>query len=478
MVNIKKQTISSLGWVLANQFGIQGINFIVSIVLARLLLPSEFGLIGMIAIFLNIGTTLIDSGMTSSLIRTKDADNADYSSVFYTNLVISIIVYVSTYLTAPIVATFYEQPILTSLIRIYCISFIIGSFTIVQSTKLNKEMNFKKQLILNLPSLLIGSILGIYLAVQDYGVWSLVWMNITYRTLATIQLWYFSPWLPDLKLNFDKVKYHVSYGYKLTLSALMNTLVANIYNILIGKWFSAAQLGFFIRAKSMQELPVTNISVALNKVTFPLFAKISDDNIQLKNIYKRLINQVFFIITPLLILAMIIAEPLFRLLLTDKWVPAVPFFQIFCIVGIVTPVNTYNLNILLVKGWSGKFLQLSLIKNAIIICGAFLVIPFGINGLMISLVFATYATFFINAYYSGKLLQFSVFDQIKEILPILIISIAVGLMVYFVEQLMSDYTDFTRIAVSSIIYLALFLSICKVLNVSALKYSLALIRKK
>ena len=223
-------------------------------------------------------------------------------------------------------------------------------------------------------------------------------MHLFQTTMATIQLWIYSKWVPTFIFNYERLKLHLSFGYKLTLTGILNSVINNIYNIIIGKLFPPAQLGFFIRAKSMQELPVANITSALNKVTYPMFASIINEDERLKSIYRRLIQQVFFWIVPILIISIIVAEPLFRILLTDKWLPSVPYFQILCIAGIVMPLNTYNLNILLVKGKSGQYFKLESYKNGFIIAGTLLVIPFGIYGLLWGLIVATYISYFINAF--------------------------------------------------------------------------------
>ncbi len=435
MTNLRKKTIAGLIWTFSQQFGIQLVNFIVSIILARILLPEEFGLIGMIAVFIAIGKSLVNSGMSSSLIRSKDVNDVDYSTVFYSNLVISFFVYILTYILSPYIADFFNQPILEPLLKVYCLVFIINAFSTVQSTKLNKEMDFKTQFIINIPSLIIASLLGIYLAYEGFGVWSLVWMQLTQIVLATLQLWIHSRWKPLLRFDKAKFRKHFGFGYKLTLSGILNSIISNIYNIIIGKMFPPAQLGFFIRAKSLQELPVNNITLALNKVTYPMFASISDDNLQLKRVYKKLMKQIFFCITPILIVSILIAEPLFRVLLTDKWLPSVPYFQILCIAGMVTPLNLYNLNILLVKGKSGKYFRLESFKSLLIIFGTLLVIPFGIYGMLWGILITSYITFFVNASFCGRIISFTVYEQLKSLFPILVLGVLVGFVGFLIKDI-------------------------------------------
>ena len=366
-MSLRKQATSGFVWTFAQQFGNQFIGFFVSLILARLLLPSEFGLIGMIAIFVSIGNMLVSSGLTQSLVRSSNIDEDDYSTVFYFNLVSSIIIYFIIFFLAPLVAKFYEQPIITDLLRVYCLTFIISAFAAVQQAKLTREMNFKTQAFISIPSTVTGGVVGVVLAYLGFGVWSLVWSYLTTSVVNTIQLWIYSKWSPLLVFKREKFISHFNFGYKLTLSGLLESIFNNIYLIVIGKYFSVAQVGFYTRAETMKQLPVINISTTLQKVTFPIFSSIQDDDVRLKRIYKQLMEIVIFVIAPVLIFLAILAEPTFRFLFTEKWLPAVPYFQILCITGILYPIHSYNINILNVKGRSDLVLKLEVIKKVVII---------------------------------------------------------------------------------------------------------------
>lgn len=398
----------------------------VSLVLARLLLPEEFGLIGMIAVFISIGTVLVDSGLSQSLIRSKELDQEDFSTVFYYNLATSILIYIIIYFSAPFVAIFYDQPILTPILRLYCITFIINAFSAVQIARLTQRMDFKTQTLVGIPSILIGGGVGVAMAYMDYGVWSLVWSQIVTSFISTIQLWLYSKWSPSFIFNIEKFKDHFNFGYKLTLSSLLNRIFNNIYLIVIGKYFSSAQVGFYTRAETMKQLPVSNISNVLNKITYPLFATIQNDDIRLKRVYKQLMQMVVFVIAPVLIFLAVLSEPTFRFLFTAKWLPAVPYFQILCITGILYPIHAYNLNVLKVKGRSDLFLKLSVIKQMITIGGIIVGFQFGIYGLLIAQVILSFIFFIINAHYTDKFINYSAWEQIKDILPIILIAIAAG----------------------------------------------------
>ncbi len=457
-MSLRKQMISGLGWTFAQQFGTQGITFLVSIILARLLLPAEFGLIGMIALFMTIGNTLINAGLTTSLIRTKDADHEDYSTVFMINLAGSMVVYLLLFVTAPLIADFFRQPQLTAIIRVYTIAFIINAFSSVQLTRLTKEMQFKTQLTVQIPSLVLSSVLGIYLAWTGHGVWALVWMYIAQAFLSAVQLWFRTGWRPGFSFNKQKFRYHFNFGYKLLLSGLIDAVYVNIYNLIIGRMYPAAQLGYYTRALNMRQLPVQNLATALNKVAFPALSKLQDDNEKLRRAYKQIMQQVIFWVAPTLIVLAVMAEPLFVLLFTEKWLPAVPYFQLLCIPGIFYPLHSYNLNILNVKGRSDLFLKLEVIKKAFITIGILIAIPFGIYGLLYFQIIANVFGYVVNTWYSGKMINYSAGAQLRDILPIIILAVLTGGLIFILDwYIMVDWSNILRLAVGGIIYFGIYL---------------------
>ena len=435
-MSLRKQALTGMMWTFAQGFSTQGIGFLISVVLARILLPAEFGIIGMIAIFMGIGGALVDSGLASSLIRTPDADQEDFSTVFYFNIIGSIFIYFILYLTAPFIASFFNQPILTNITRVYGISFIINTFSTIQLTRLTQRMDFKTQLKVSVPALIGGGVLGIILAYMGFGVWSLVWMRLFQSLLSSIQLWIVSKWRPSLIFNVVKFKYHFNFGYKLLLSGLLDTIFTNSYTVIIGKLFPPAQLGFYTRANSVIQLPVENISGALNKVTYPLFASIKDDNERLKKVYKQIMQMVTFLIAPILIIMGVLASPLFRFVFTEKWLPAVPYFQILCISGILYPFHVYNLNILNIKGRSDLFLKLEIYKKILLVITVLVSIQFGMYGLLWGIVISSTLALFINTHYSGKFIHYNGFEQIRDVAPILLIALVAGILTLVADKIM------------------------------------------
>ena len=480
-MSLRKKTVSGLFWTFTQQFSVQLINFAIQIILARILLPAEFGLIGMIAIFVSVGNSLMDSGMTSSLIRTPNASQKDFSTVFWINLLASISIYITLFLCAPLIADFYKQPVLTLIIRVYTLAFIIRAFVGVQSTILTKEMNFKLQMSMQIPSVIVGGLAGVILAYRGFGVWSLVWMNLIQSFLFSIQHWIRAKWHPVFIIDKERLWFHLKFGYKLTMSGLLNTVFSNIYNIIIGKFFSATQLGYYTRAQTLQMFPVTNIATALNKVTYPMFASIQHDNAKLKTAYKKLMQQVIFWIAPLMVYLSIVAEPLFRFVLTDKWLPAVPYFQILCFSGILYPLHAYNLNILNVKGRSDLFFKLEIYKKIFISIGIGGALYFGIYGLLIFQLISSLFAFGVNTSYSGKMIDYPAKEQVKDILPLIGIAFAVGALLFFLNKFVIvpfHLHDLISIITVGILYWILYLVINWRLRISAVTDFRQLILKK
>ncbi len=467
-------------WTLIQQFSTQGIGFVVSIVLARLLLPEQFGLIAMLGIFVGLGTNLLESGLGQSLIRTTNPDLEDYSTVFYFNLVGSFIVYFIIFFCAPYIAIFYSQPQLESITRWYCLIFITNALSSIHYTRLTKQMLFKKELTITIPSLILSSIVGITMAYSGYGVWSLVASGLTQSLAVAVQMWIRSDWRPVLSFNKEKFKYHFDYGYKLTLSGILDTLFTNAYVIIIGKYFAPAQVGFYNRADTLKQLPVSNISNVLNKVTFPLFAQVKDDDVRLKDIYRKIMQMVLFFVAPILLIMAALGEPLFRFLFTEKWLPAVPYFQILCWAGILYPIHAYNLNILKVKGRSDLFLKLEIIKRTMVGLIIAMSLPYGIYGLLYGGIITSVLAFFINTYYSGKFLNYSSWHQMVDVLPTLILATISGASVCLMDQYFQQYliSDFLRLVLGTAIGTIIFLLLSKLFKLNTMNELINIIKKQ
>ena len=479
-MSLKKQAISSVFWTSLQQFSNQGVSFIVSLILARLLMPEEFGLIALISVFISIGKSLMDVGLNQSLIRSSNVNKEDFDTVFIFNLVGSITIYILIFLVAPLISDFYHQPLLTKIVRVYSLVIVINAFDVIQTTQLVKNLKFKTQMKISVPSLIIGGTTGITLAYNGFGVWSLVWSGIVQSATAAIQLWFWSDWRPSLNFSKEKFKEHFHFGYKLTLSSLLDTLFNNVYTILIGKFFAPAMVGFYNRADTLKQLPVTNIGSILNKVTFPLFSKVQHDDVVLKNLYKKLMQLVIYIVAPIILFMSALAEPLFRFLFTEKWLPAVPYFQILCWNGILYPIHSYNLNILKVKGRSDLFLKLEIIKKITISLMIIVSFQFGIYGLLYSSVIFSFVGFFINTYYSGRFINYKSWEQIKDIFPTILLATVCAVLIYFFDRNFQTFFhyDFLRLMIASFFGLIVYISISLAFKIQSLFELINIIKRK
>lgn len=458
-MSLKRQAINGVVWTFAQQFSVQIINFGVQIILARLLMPEMFGLIAMVSVFVSIGATLMDGGMTSSLIRTKNPDQLDYSTVFMTNMLVSIVAYLLTFVGAPYVAEFYDQEVLKNILRVFALSFIVRAFMAVHMTKLTKEMDFKTQMRIQIPSVIIGAIVGVSMAYMGYGVWSLVWMNLAQAIVNTLQCWFTLPWKPSFTFNKRRFRYHLNFGYKLTLSGLLDTIYNDAYRIVIGKFYSPASVGFFNQAETMRLFPVQQIGSVMGKVTYPLFANLDNDR-QLKSAYKQTMKLVLFAVIPIMLVLIIVAEEFFLFLFGEKWLPAVPYFQILSVASIIRPISNYNLNILKVKGRSDLFLKVEIIKKVLGVIAIAIALPFGVMGLVISLTAVSYLFTLINMLYSGRLIEYKVLEQLGDIFRLFIIGVVVTGTCYYIKQQLSVYigTNILMILSISLLYMLLYLS--------------------
>lgn len=478
-MSLKKKAATSLVWTFTQQFGNQIIGFVVSLVLARILLPEEFGLIAMIAVVVSVGGALLEGGTTNSLIRDTHCNHTDYSTIFFFQIGSSIAIYGLIYLLAPFVSLFYDEPLLTSILRVYSISLVINAFSSVQFARLTKVMNFKTQTIIAIPSAIIGGISGVWMATNGYGVWSLVWSNLILSLANTFQIWIYSKWLPSLEFDTKKLGKHLNFGYKLILSDLLNRIFNNIFLIAIGKNFSAAQVGFYTRAETMNQFPVKNISKALGKVTFPLFVKIQGDDKRLRNVYSRLMKLVVFVVAPLLIFLSFLAEPIFRFLFTEKWLPAVPYFQVLCITGIMFPLHTYNLDVLNVKGRSDLFLKLEIIKKVLILITLLVTLPFGIMALLYGQVFVSLIAFFINAHYTGRYIDYTALQQLRDVLPIILLATISGLLILFEDRfLLTNLMDVYRIIIGGVSGFLFYLLSARILKLKPYNELINLIKNR
>lgn len=477
-MSLKKQTLSGIIWTFTDTFVLRGLSFFASIILARLLGPTEFGLIGMISVFIAIGTSLVDSGLSASIIRTQNADDRDYSTVFYLNLMMSLLVYILLFFAAPWIADFYGQDILTPIIRLYCLSFVFSAFSAIQTAMLNREMQFKKIMQYNIPGTVIGVLVGVGMGYLGYGVWSIVWMYLSTQLIHALVLWYFSSWSPSITFSKAKLKYHYGFGYKLMLSGLLDTVFRNIYNVIIGKFFSVQSLGYYERANSFNLYPVTILTTIIGKVSYPLLSKIQDQKERIASVYRQLIQFSFFVIAPLMLGAAALARPLFLLVLGEQWLPAVPFFQILCLSGMFYPIHAFNINVLKVYGRSDLFLKLEVIKKTIVTASILIAFQFGIFGLVWSSVFTSIVALLINTHYSSRMIEYTTWQQVQDILVTLAKAGATAVLMWCGVQFFTSFSLYWQIIVPTLLGLGFYIGVNWIVKAPEIAFTLDLIKKK
>ena len=430
MSDLKSKASKGILWSSIERFSGQGVVFVIGIILARILSPSDYGLIGMLAVFISISDIFIQSGFGSALIQKKDRNEVDFATTFYFNIVVGIIAYSILFFLAPFIANFYNQPLLVPLARVLGLTLIINSFAVVQRSKYTIGLDFKTQTKASLSAIFIGGIVGVYMAYSDYGVWALVGQTLSRRLIEVILLWYFSKWLPKESFSFESFKGLFSFGSKLLASALLESIYQNIYLIIIGKYFSASDLGYYTRAKQFNELPSSNITSVLVRVTFPLLSNIQDDKEKLRAVVSKIIKYSALIVFPLMIGLASLSDPLIRVLLTDKWIDVVWMLQLLCFAGMLYPVHALNLTLLQAIGRSDLFLRLEIIKKVMATVIVIISLSFGIKGLLIGIIIFSYLALVINLYYTKKVISYGFFQQMKDILPIFTLSIIMGIVMW------------------------------------------------
>ncbi len=428
--SLKNKTIKGVTWSFLDSFSNQFLTFVFGIVLARLLSPTDYGLIALTSVFVAISNTFVDSGFSVALVRKESIKECDYCTAFYFNVIIAFLCYTTIFFIAPYAASFYNNTLFCPVLRVVGLSVIINSLGTVQYVKYMRNIDFKRLSYLSIGSNLIGSIVGLVLAYLHYGVWALVFQTITANSLKVCFYWIVSNWRPREHFSKESFRYLFGFGSKLLASGLLNVIFNNIYPIIIGRLYSTSSLGFYSKANSFARLPSSTFTGVMQKVTFPVLSKIQNDELNLSISYRKLIKISTFIVFPMMVGLSAIASPLILFLLTEKWAQTIVYLQIICFSMMWYPVHAINLNLLQVKGRSDLFLRLEIIKKIIAIIVLFCVVPFGVIGICWGSVFSSIICLFINTYYTGKLINVGFVRQMKDIMPTLINSIIMGASVY------------------------------------------------
>lgn len=431
--NLADKTKKGFIWSAIETFSGQAVQFVIGVILARLLDPSVFGIIGMLTIFLALSDSIIDSGFGNALMQKKDRNQNDYSTVFYINVGISIIIYIIMFIAAPYIAAFYDMPILNPITKVISLKFVLTSLMLVQVTKITIELNFKKLTKIRLTCSIISGICGIILAYSGFGVWSLVAQQLINALLQVVLIWTFSRWIPSLCFSTESFNKLFKYGSKLLLTGLYGPIFENINNLIIGKFYTPMALGYYARAHSLVQYPSSNITTIINRVSFPVLCSMQDDDVKLLKSLRRLVVQTYFIVFPLMFGLLAAAGPLVDVLLTSKWADCVPYIRILCLSMSLYPLCGYNIDAILSKGHSDIHLRLDVIKKVFIIAVLAVTASISVTAICIGAVISTMFSWLLVGHYAGKTIQFTIGTQIKDLFPSFIISIIMMIVVYFIE---------------------------------------------
>ncbi len=468
--SVKYTLFRGVLWNTIEKFSTRFATFAVGILLARLLSPDDYGLMGMIAIFISLSQMFIESGFGKALISKKDCCEDDFSTAFYTNVIVAVTLYIVLFVISPYVAEFYGQPILKLLLRVLSLNFVLGSFNIVQRARLMYNMEFKSLTKVNFIATICGGIIGVVCAYAKCGVWSIVAQTMSSTCITLCLFPIVSRWKPNMRFSMSSFRKLFSYGSKLLASSTLSVVMSNISTISIGKFFSVSDVGFYTRAVHFSELVNSTICDVAGTVTFPVLSKFQDSKNHLINLHKKTLFYTALVTLPIMLILCMLARPIILLLLTDKWEPSIFLFQILCLARMITPMTSLNLNILNAIGRSDLYLKLDFIKIPLTLIRLVITIPLGIKAIVLGDLIDTCICFFINSYYSKQILGYGAFQQIRDWRYIILSVILMVLCVLLVESVITNL--WLQLIVGLIVGLASYMGCCflfKQVNISEIK---------
>lgn len=427
--SLKEKALSGIVWKFFETALTSVIGFVISVVLARLLSPSDYGLIGMMAIFIALSEVFIDSGFSDALIQKKNRTDTDFSTVFFFNIFVAIICYICLFLTAPLISDFFNAPMLVLIVRVLGLKIVINSFASIQITKLRINVNYKILAISTLISVVIGGLVGVFLAYMGFGVWSLVYQLLIGSLFQVFVLWLVVKWRPQFVFSKLSLKSLFGFGSKLLLGGLYRLIVTNVYNLVIGRAYSASQLGIYTRANQLPEMVSQSLNSVVNSVTFPLLSTVNDDRNRMIEVYSKMLSMTAFVVFPIMTLLALLAKPFVLVVLTDKWIAVVPLMIWLSFARLMTPITTLNISILTASGRSDLYLKADFLRLPLIVINLVITIPLGINAVAIGNTIVIIISYFVFAYYPGKLYGYGAYKQTKLLVKIFIAVIFMSLIV-------------------------------------------------
>lgn len=475
--DLKKKTAKGMLWSAVERFSTQGFQFLFGILLARLLTPNDYGMIAMLTIFLAICQTFIDSGFANAIIRKIDRTEKDMATMFFFNIGMSLVCYAIIYLSAPFIASFYKMDELTLILRVLALRLIIQSFATIQATNLTIRIDFKKQAKISLSAAIISGIVGIGFAYKGYGVWALVIQSLFSSTFSSILYWLVVRWHPQCFFNKESFKNLFSFGSKLLISGLLDTIYNNLYPLVIGKFYTPAQLGAFAKADHFSQFPSQNIMRILHRVSYPVLSSLQNDPQRMRNSFLKFINYSALIIFPLMLGLLALSKPMTLLLLTERWKEMIPILQLLCIAMMWYPVHAINLNILQVLGRSDLFLKLEIIKKIIGLAILLITLPIGVTAMCIGQIVDSILGLFINTYYSKKFINAGIGEQSKFLLPTLLNSTAMAAIILVINSLLPQDKYALQIGIGLTVGILYYFTTNYLFNRNICKEILSLLKK-
>lgn len=465
MSSLKKKTIHGFKWNAIEQVSVQGIRFVLGIILARLLLPEAYGITGLIAVFMAVSQVFINSGFGNALIQKKDRTDVDFATVFYFNMAVSVVCWIGLSLLRYWIADFFNEPLLIQITPVIGLNLIFNALALVQRTRLTVELDFKTQARASVFATIFSGLFGIYLAYNGYGVWALVFQSISKTFLNSIILWYSERWIPPLVFSKQSFVQLFSFGSKLLISGLLNTIYINVYTLVIGKFFSTTDLGYYNRANQFKNLPSQNITMTLKRVVFPVLSTIQEQEKKLQLTFQKIIKATVFIVTPIMLWLMILARPIIIVTIKEKWEPAVILLQILCLIGIVYPVHSLNLTVLQVKGRSDLFLKLEILKKVITTIVILSTFWISVKAMVIGSVIGSVFALFLNTYYTRKILDYGLIAQIRDFIPTAVLSLI--MIISMTSSTLYIQNNLLKILVGTIVALITYLGFAYVFKIES-----------
>lgn len=466
--------ISNLVWRFAERCGAQLVSFIVSIVLARILVPEDYGTIALVTVFTAILQVFVDSGLGTALIQKKDADEIDFSSVFYFNFVVCLILYLGMFAAAPFIADFYGDVTLVPVIRILSLTIVISGVKGIQQAYVSRNMLFKRFFFSTIGGTIFSAVLGIAMAYAGFGIWALVAQQLSNTFIDTLILWITVRWRPTKSFSWTRLKYLLSFGWKLLVSSLLDTAYNNLRNLIIGKMYSSSDLAFYNQGDKFPKVIVTNINASIDSVLLPTMSSAQDDKERVKQMTRRAIKTSTYVMAPLMMGLAFCAEPIVSLVLTDKWLPCVPFLRIFCITYMFWPVHTANLNAINAMGRSDWFLRLEIIKKIMGMTILLSTMWFGVMAMAYSLLLSSVLSQIINSWPNRKLLGYGYLEQVRDFTPGILLAVIMGICVYFISFL--HLPTIVTLLIQFIVGAAIYIGVSAILKLEEFEYLLGMVK--